>query len=54
VSELLAAQQRIVELEEKLAEVQRQYERLVRQIFGRKSERTAAADPDQLDLELEA
>jgi transposase len=56
VDELIAAQQqRIAELEEKLAETQRQLDLLVRQIFGRKSERTGtAAHPDQMDLELEA
>ena len=47
-----AQQQRIVELEEKLAETQRQLDLLVRQIFGRKSEQTPAPVPGQMDLEL--
>jgi transposase len=55
VSELESAQQqRIAELEENLAEIRRQYDLLVRQIFGRKSEQTPAPVPGQMDLELEA
>lgn len=55
MSELEAAQQKqIAELKEQLAEMQRQYERLVRQIFGRKSEQTPAPVPGQMDLELAA
>lgn len=49
-----AQQQRIAELEEQLAEIRRQYDLLVRQIFGRKSEQTPAPVPGQMDLELEA
>ncbi len=43
-----AQQQRIAELEEQLAEIRRQYDLLVRQIFGRKSEpqRPAGAEID--------
>ena len=56
VSELESAQQQqIAELKEELAEMRRQYERLVRQIFGRKSEQTPPAPvPGQMDLELAA
>ena len=50
----VAQQQRIAELEEKLAETQRQLDLLVRQIFGRKSEQTPAPVPGQMDLELQA
>ena len=51
--ELIAAQQRIAELEEKLAQTQRQLDLLVRQIFGRRSEQTPPPVPGQMDLELE-
>ena len=40
MSELEAAQQRIVELEEKLDQTQRQLDLLVRQVFGKKSEQS--------------
>jgi len=52
VNELEAARERITELEEKLADTQRQLALLVRQIFGRKSEQTPAPVPGQMDLEL--
>jgi len=53
VSELEAAKQRIAELEEKLEQTQRQLDLLVRQVFGKKSEQSRHAEPDQLKLELE-
>lgn len=49
-----AQQQRIGELEEKLAETQRQLDLLVRHVFGKRSERTPPPNPAQMDLELEA
>jgi transposase len=55
VTELETAQQQIAELTEKLEDMRRQYERLVRQVFGRKSEQTPPAPvAGQMDLELEA
>jgi transposase len=56
VSELESAQQKhIAELEERLAETQRQLDLLMRHVFGRRSERTPPpADPAQMDLELVA
>jgi transposase len=55
VTELeIAQQQQIAELTEQLEEVRRQYERLVRQIFGRKSEQTPPPVAGQMDLKLEA
>lgn len=56
MSELESAQQmRIAELEERLAETQRQLEVLLRHVFGRRSERTQPPEnPAQMDLELEA
>ena len=47
-------QQRITELEDKLAETQRQLDILVRHVFGKRSERTVPANPAQMDLALEA
>ena len=49
-----ALQQENIELKEQLAQVQRQLDFLVRQVFGRKSEQTPVAAPGQLELELEA
>jgi len=50
-----AQQQRITELEDKLAETQRQLDLLVRHVFGKRSEQTKpGANPAQMDLELEA
>ena len=47
-----AQQQRIAELEEQLAEIRRQYDLLVRQIFGRKSEQTPAPRRMRLEARL--
>jgi len=50
-----AQQQRITELEDRLAETQRQLDLLVRHVFGKRSEQTTPpANPAQMDLELEA
>jgi len=54
VSELETAQRRIGELEDQLAETQRQLDLLVRHVFGKRSERTPPPNPAQMDLELEA
>ena len=54
MSELDAANQRIAELEEQLAETRRQLDSLARIVFGRKSERTPPSPiPGQMDLDLD-
>jgi transposase len=53
VSDLEAANKRITELEEELAETRRQLELLTRHVFGRKSERTPPPPvPGQMEIDL--